>query len=229
MCCASPEPAMPAASSHARTAAAFSSVSRVEKLLLDTITSVVAGSRPGSRRASTEPSTLLTKCTRGPSATCRSASHTSRGPASLPPMPMLMTSVMRWPPAPRQAPERTATAKSRSRSRSAAHGLLHGGRRRRLVAGARTQRGMQRARCSVGLTSSPRTIAANAARTSASSGPALQEPPGRPRRGAAPTDRDAARTPRAQSLRGRRERRRQHGGSPSEQVREAATRFILAN
>ncbi len=56
---------------------------------------------------------------RGPSDRSASASHTSRGPLSLPPMPMLMTSAIGRPVAPFHAPERTSFANARRRSSSA--------------------------------------------------------------------------------------------------------------
>ena len=80
--------------SQSRTIAPLSRVSWVPKVLETKIAAVRAGSSGASTRCAAAPSTLEMKCTpkrpgRGPP----SASATSRGPRSEPPMPTLTISV----------------------------------------------------------------------------------------------------------------------------------------
>ena len=82
--------------------------------------SVRARSRFCSVSARSAPSTLATKCMRGPSpAKGESARDAIAGPRSEPPMPILTTSLNGAPVAPRMSPERTARAKAKTFSRSA--------------------------------------------------------------------------------------------------------------
>ncbi len=124
---ASPLSGTPRAINHWRVLFAFAIVSSVVKVFEQTITSVRSGSSRASVSASSVPSTLDTKCTRGPEAAlpllsprpsparCASARHTMRGPRSEPPMPRLTTSVMVLPPWPFHSPLRTRCEKSRMR------------------------------------------------------------------------------------------------------------------
>ena len=79
---------------HALAVSAFMIVSCVVNVLLAMMNSVDAASTRFSTSARCVPSTLDTKCTRGPTAYGRSASVTMSGPRSLPPMPMLTTSAI---------------------------------------------------------------------------------------------------------------------------------------
>jgi len=90
------------------------------KVLEQTSTKVSAGSRVRVKSSSCVRSTLDTKCgVMPPLHSWRSASHTSNGPKSEPPMPMLTTCLNCLPVTPRLAPRRTASANSDSFLRDA--------------------------------------------------------------------------------------------------------------
>ena len=99
------------ATTYARALAAFAIVSCVVKVLEDTINSVCARSRLDSVSAISAPSTLETKCVRGPP--CEkgdSALAAMAGPRSEPPMPILTTSENGSPVAPLRLLSRTEVA-----------------------------------------------------------------------------------------------------------------------
>ena len=114
-CAPSPAPGSERAS-QLRAAVALASVSCVVNVFEMTTNAVDAGSSGASARAIASGSTLDTNDTRtgGASVPAR-ASQTMRGPRSEPPMPMLTTSVIGLPVAPRRRPWRIASAIARMR------------------------------------------------------------------------------------------------------------------
>ena len=144
----------PWASNQSRAACALAMVSCVVKVLLATMKSVRRASRPRSTASMSCPSTLLTKCTRGPLwASGSSAATAMRGPRSEPPMPMFTTSVM-----PLRVVSRTSSAKASMASRVACTSSLKGAAPR----GARSAV-CSTARPSVRFTGSPASIASRRA------------------------------------------------------------------
>mmetsp|Transcript_2407 Transcript_2407/g.8592 ORF Transcript_2407/g.8592 Transcript_2407/m.8592 type:complete len:265 (-) Transcript_2407:14-808(-) len=111
-------PRVPALRSHWRALVAFVIVSCVVNVLLATMKSVVSGERCFTVVARCVPSILLTKCTLMLLEYGSRASQTIFGPRSLPPMPMLTTSVMALPVYPFHSPERTDLQKAAIRSRT---------------------------------------------------------------------------------------------------------------
>ncbi len=110
-----------AAETAARAVCALVIVSSVVNVLEQTMNRVVASGTASSVSPRLAPSTLATKCRVRWSATKgASARAAMAGPRSEPPMPMLTTSVKRWPLAALMAPPRTASAKAPIFSRSAA-------------------------------------------------------------------------------------------------------------
>ncbi len=163
--------ATPLSRNHWRALQALAMVSSVVKVLEQTITRVCSGSSRSRHSASSVPSTLETKCMRGPlPARCESARHTMRGPRSEPPMPMLMTSVMRLPVAPVQSPLRTCSENTRMRSSTAWMAGMTGLPSTLNVAPAPARSAMCRtARSSVALMWSPANMASRRFGTPASS------------------------------------------------------------
>ena len=85
---------VPNRSSSQRCAArALLMVSSVVNVFDVTRKSVVAGFKSSNTSVNCAPSTLETKCMRGPSAKRVNAAHANRGPSDEPPMPMATTSV----------------------------------------------------------------------------------------------------------------------------------------
>ena len=114
-------PSPRASVSQSRTTWALAMVSRVVKVLDDTTTRVVAGSRPERARSASAPSTLAMNRAESPAAVDRrSASAAIFGPRNDPPIPMFTIVVSRSPVTPRHAPERTASVKSPIDSSTAA-------------------------------------------------------------------------------------------------------------
>ena len=109
----SPTAASPSACAiQARAVVALVIVSWVVKVFEETMNSVRDGSSPRSVSAMSAPSTLETKWLRScGGAKGASARVAMAGPRSEPPMPILMTSVIGWPSAPRTRPSRTSAAK----------------------------------------------------------------------------------------------------------------------
>src|ERR1700722_1544127 len=142
---------------HARAALAFACVSSVVNVFEHTITNVSAGSMLRLRSSSWVRSTFDTKCgVMPPLHSALSASHTSSGPKSDPPMPMFTTCLNGLPVIPSFLPERTAAAKSTSFLRDSRTSAC-------TAAGpAKSERSAvcNTARCSVLLIGSPRNIAA---------------------------------------------------------------------
>ncbi len=108
-----PAPSTPSvAASHSLAAVAFARVSRVVKVFETAITRVSSGSSPARAAAISAPSTLAAKRNSIFGSSGLSASQTSRGPRSEPPMPMWTTARNARPVAPRIAPLRTPSAKA---------------------------------------------------------------------------------------------------------------------
>jgi hypothetical protein len=82
-----------AAATQSRAVRALAMVSAVVKVLEAMTNSVRRGSSRRATSAKCAPSTLETKCVRGPSASAASARAAITGPRSEPPMPILTTSV----------------------------------------------------------------------------------------------------------------------------------------
>ena len=96
----------------ARAVLALVIVSSVVKVFDETMNKVRDGSSPRSVSPMSAPSTFETKWLRNcGGAKGASARAAMAGPRSEPPMPMLMTSVIGWPSAPRTRPSRTSAAK----------------------------------------------------------------------------------------------------------------------
>ena len=96
----------------ARALGALVIVSCVVKVFDETMNKVRAGSSPRSVSPMSAPSTFETKWLRScGGAKGASARAAIAGPRSEPPMPMLTTSVIGWPSAPRTRPSRTSAAK----------------------------------------------------------------------------------------------------------------------
>ena len=96
----------------ARAVAALVIVSTVVKVFDETMNKVRDGSSPRKVSPMSAPSTLETKWLRScGGAKGASARVAIAGPRSEPPMPILMTSVIGWPSAPRTRPSRTSAAK----------------------------------------------------------------------------------------------------------------------
>ena len=118
----SPRPAR----SQSRAASALARVSSVVKVLETAMTRVVSGSRPVRAWTISAPSTLATKRRSIDGSRGFSASHTSRGPRSEPPMPMCRMALKALPVAPRIVPSRTPSARARMRWRPASTSALTG-------------------------------------------------------------------------------------------------------
>ena len=101
-------------------------VSWVVKVLETTMTRVSSGSMSAVVKANSAPSTLATKRRSICGFTGRRASHSRRGPRSLPPMPMCRIALKGLPVAPLIAPERTARAKAFIRWRTASTSAMTG-------------------------------------------------------------------------------------------------------
>ena len=96
----------------ARALAALVIVSWVVKVFDETMNKVLAGSRPRNVSPMSAPSTLDTKWLRSNGGENGDNARVAiAGPRSEPPMPILMTSVIGWPRAPRTRPSRTSAAK----------------------------------------------------------------------------------------------------------------------
>ena len=96
----------------ARAVLALVIVSSVVKVFDETMNKVRDGSSPRSVSPMSAPSTFETKWLRNcGGAKGASARVAMAGPRSEPPMPILMTSVIGWPSAPRTRPSRTSAAK----------------------------------------------------------------------------------------------------------------------